>query len=273
MSFKIGVVSVFPELVEDFFSKGLVGQAKQKEILEIQSCNPREFTTDVHHTVDDRPFGGGDGMIMLAEPLALACKKLKALAPSAQVIYLSPQGRQLTDSVLREIVQDQKGVILVCGRYGGVDERFLAEHVDQEISVGDYVLNGGEAAAIVFIEALARLLPGVLGNKTSGERDSFSDGLLEAPQFTRPQVYEDMPVPQVLTSGHHGKIEGWRRSLSVLRTHFRRPELLQNQIKRGQVSLDDWQAASQLYLSMDLNQRKTCGLPVDGQLDPAHQAW
>lgn len=255
MSFSFGLVTSFPELFDVFSSKGLIGQAIQKHKIQFEIVNPREFTSDIHKTIDDRPYGGGDGMIMLAELLEKSVQKLKLVTPQARVVYLSPQGAKFTDQKAREFAVGP-GLILVCGRYGGVDERFVALHVDEELSVGDYVLNGGEVGAMCVIEAVSRFLPGVLGNQNSAHRDSFVDGLLEAPQMTRPSEYADLRVPAVLTSGDHKAIQRWRRLISILRTYFRRPELLK--IAGCEAELPE---AMKLYSEMSANDRKSCGLP------------
>lgn len=248
--FKIDILTLFPELFDPFFKKGLIGQAVGRQ-LEYRLVNPRDYTNDAHRTVDDRPYGGGDGMVMLAEPLE---KALETCAPAGrQVIYLSPQGERLTDSLAYELSLSQ-GVVLVCGRYGGIDERFIAAHVDREISIGDYVLSGGEVAAMTVVEAVSRFLPGVLGNEASAQRDSFRNGLLEAPQMTRPPEYQGMRVPAVLTSGHHKQIEEWRHMIAILRTYFRRPDLAEG------IPAEQIQKAMVLYDSMSEADRRACGL-------------
>ncbi len=253
MTFSVGVITAFPELFEAFSKKGLIGQAIQNQKIEFSTLNPREFTTDLHKTIDDRPYGGGDGMIMLAEPLEKAVLNIKTHNPDSRVIYLSPQGEKLTDSLARTLATEE-GIILICGRYGGVDERFITTHVDQEISVGDYILNGGEVGAMCVIEAVSRFLPGVLGNYVSSQKDSFSEGLLEFPQLTRPPEYAGLKVPAVLTSGDHKAIEKWRHTMSLLRTYFRRPELLETNDPQVESAL-------KFYAEMSENDRRACGLP------------
>lgn len=249
--FSVDIITIFPELFEPFLAKGLIGQAVGRELL-VQLVNPRQFTTDVHKSVDDRPYGGGDGMVMMAEPLEKAVRNCQS-SEKKPVIYLSPQGQRLTDAGASKLAEGD-GFTLICGRYGGVDERFIADCVDLELSIGDYVLNGGEVAAMALIEATSRYLPGVLGNAESAYSDSFRQNLLEAPQMTRPPVYQGMEVPAVLLSGHHKQIEDWRRNLSILRTHFRRPDLLE-------VSDQELQKALKLYSQMNESERKACGLP------------
>jgi tRNA (guanine37-N1)-methyltransferase len=189
--------------------------------------NPRDFTTDNYRTVDDRPYGGGPGMVMLAEPLAKAIAAAKAAAQGeAKVIHLSPQGAVMDHRRVMEL-SAEKRLVLLCGRYEGVDERLIRGAVDEELSIGDYVLSGGELAAMVLIDAVVRQLPGALGDGMSAEQESFVDGLLDCPQYTRPEVYEGSAVPAVLMSGHHAQIERWRLKQSLGRTWLRRPELLE----------------------------------------------
>ncbi len=220
---RFSVITLFPELIEYIFSKGVVGQAHQAQLIQVECVNPRTFTEDVHKTVDDRPFGGGDGMIMLVEPLVQSLNSL--ISPQAKVIYMSPQGVPLTDQKVTEL-SSEKQLILICGRYGGIDQRFINEFVDEEISIGDYVLSGGELAAAVLIEAVSRKLPGVLGNQQSSEMDSFSNQRLEEPCFTRPRECLGQSVPEVLLSGNHKKIQDWRSKLRDLVTLKKRPDLL-----------------------------------------------
>jgi tRNA (guanine37-N1)-methyltransferase len=222
---KFTVVTLFPQLIQNFLSEGLLGQAVKRGAIEISTLNPREFTSDVHHTVDDKAFGGGDGMVMKVEPLLESVRKLRAEG-ECYVAVLTPQGRPWSQKLVEEFAALNKRVVLVCGRYAGVDQRFSA-FADDEISLGDFILNGGEVAACAVIESVARLQPGVLGNSVSVERDSFSgDGLLESPQFTRPREIEGMKVPSPLLSGHHDKIREFERAVSLVRTALVRPDLL-----------------------------------------------
>jgi tRNA (guanine37-N1)-methyltransferase len=219
----ITILTVFPELFGPFFEKGLIGQAVKKGHLKFDLVNPRDFATDRHRSVDDRPYGGGDGMVMLPEVMSNALSSVqKADRP---VILLSPQGARLNVPMAKELAT-LPGMILICARYGGVDERFVTEYVDREISIGDYVLCGGEIPAMAVIEAVARFQPGFLGHEQSAEQDSFSDGLLEAPLFTRPAEFRGAKVPEILLGGHHRQIKDWRSKVGLLRTSFRRPDLL-----------------------------------------------
>lgn len=219
------VITLFPEMIARHFSEGVVGQAVQKGLIQVAALNPRKHSTDVHQTVDDRPFGGGDGMVLLAEPLQKTLDEALSLDPGAQVIYLSPQGQTLTDGLVRELARNPH-LILICGRYGGVDQRFLVKNRVREISIGDYVLSGGELAASVVIDCVARQIPGVLGHAESAEKESFSGGLLEAPLFTRPREWEGLGVPAVLLSGNHARIEQWRLAISRFVTWAKRPDLM-----------------------------------------------
>lgn len=218
------VITLFPELIEAFASSGVVSQAVKKNILEIKTINPRQFTTDVHQSVDDRPFGGGDGMIMLAEPLGLSIELALKNRPSAKVYYLSPQGTPLSDTKVKALAQSPD-LILLCGRYAGIDQRVLQKYEVEEISVGDYVISGGELAAAIVIDAVARFVPGVLGHVDSAEKDSFKDGLLEAPLFTRPRELWGLSAPEILFSGHHAKIQDWQKKIAILNTLRKRPDL------------------------------------------------
>jgi len=220
------VITLFPELLEAFLGTGVIGRAVKDELLNVELINPREYTTDVHRTVDDRPFGGGPGMVMKAEPLIESIAAAKKTMPECRTVYLSPQGQPLTQKRLREWRQES-AIVLIAGRYEGIDERVIAEHVDDEVSIGDYVLSGGEVAAMVVIDALGRLVPGVLGSPESADEDSFGeDGLLDHPHYTRPEQLGEHAVPPVLLSGDHAAIASWRRQMALTRTWQRRPELL-----------------------------------------------
>lgn len=223
---RIGVISLFPEMFEAITQYGVTGRAIRNGLIEFQSWNPRDFTHDKHRTVDDRPYGGGPGMLMMVQPLRDAIIEAKAqLGNDAKVIYLSPQGRKLSQSGVRELSQSSK-LIFIAGRYEGIDERIIQSLVDEEWSVGDYVLSGGELPAMTLIDAIARFVPGVLGHEQSAEQDSFSDGLLDCPHYTRPEVLDGESVPKVLLSGNHEHIRLWRLQQSLERTWTRRPELL-----------------------------------------------
>lgn len=223
----ISVVSLFPEMFAAVSDYGVTGRAVQNGLLKIQCCNPRDYTADRHQTVDDRPYGGGPGMVMKTAPLEQAINAAKAsVAPGATVIYLSPQGRPLDQEGLVELAQ-RPSLVLLAGRYEGVDERLIEAEVDEEWSIGDYVLSGGELAAMVMIDGLSRLLPGVLGHHLSAEQDSFAEGLLDCPHYTRPEHYRGRAVPDVLLSGNHEVIRRWRLKQSLGRTWLRRRDLLQ----------------------------------------------
>lgn len=224
----IGVISLFPEMFLSITGHGVTGRAVKNGLISVDCWNPRDFTYDRHHTVDDRPYGGGPGMLMMVEPLRKAIHAAKAAAgDNAKVIYLSPQGRKLDQQGVCELAANEK-LILVCGRYEGVDERVIQTEIDEEWSVGDYVLSGGELPAMVLIDAVSRFVPSVLGHQASAKEDSFADGLLDHPHYTRPEVLDGMCVPPVLLSGNHAEIDRWRMKQSLGRTWLRRPELLES---------------------------------------------
>jgi len=223
----IGAVSLFPDMFSAVTDYGITGRAVREGLLTFQSWNPREFTHDRHRTVDDRPYGGGPGMLMKIQPLRDAIHAARASAPGkACVVYMSPQGGRLDQSVVESLAAEQH-LILVAGRYEGVDERLISAEVDREVSLGDFVLSGGELAAMTVIDAVTRLIPGALGHAQSAEQDSFADGLLDCPHYTRPEVYEGQAVPEVLLGGHHEQIRLWRLKESLRRTQERRPDLLE----------------------------------------------
>lgn len=223
---RIDVISLFPAMFEAVSGYGITGRAVKNGLLTLRVWNPREYTEDKHRNVDDRPYGGGPGMVMQAEPLARAIRAARAEAKTAKVIYLSPQGRKLDHAGVHELAQ-RAGLILLAGRYEGVDERLLETEVDEEWSIGDYVLSGGELAAMVLIDAVTRQLPGALGDEDSADQDSFVNGLLDCGHYTRPEEYAGRRVPEVLLSGDHEKIRRWRLKQALGRTWLRRPELLQ----------------------------------------------
>ncbi|MGC7590835.1 tRNA (guanosine(37)-N1)-methyltransferase TrmD [Bisgaard Taxon 46] len=224
----IGIISLFPEMFQAITEFGVTGRAVKQNLLQVQCWNPRDFTHDKHKTVDDRPYGGGPGMLMMVQPLRDAIKAAKAeVGEDAKVIYLSPQGRKLDQAGVKELAENQK-LILLCGRYEGIDERLIETEVDEEWSIGDYVLTGGELPAMTLIDAVARFIPGVLGKQASAEEDSFADGLLDCPHYTRPEVLDGLSVPPVLMSGNHEEIRKWRLKKSLERTWLRRPELLES---------------------------------------------
>ena len=225
------VITLFPEMFGAITQYGVTRRAAEQGKYVLHTWNPREYTSDKHRSVDDRPYGGGPGMLMMAEPLAQAIAAAKQCQAQAgvvktRVIHLSPQGRPLTHEIVKELLARDEGLILLASRYEGVDERLLRQHVDEELSIGDYVLSGGELAAMVLIDSMVRHLPGVLGDADSAEQDSFVSGLLDCPHYTRPEVYAGVEVPEVLMSGHHAEIEKWRLKQALGRTWERRPDLL-----------------------------------------------
>lgn len=223
---RFDVITLFPEMFSALTESGVSRRALQSELYQIKTWNPRQFTTDKHKTVDDRPYGGGPGMLMMYQPLKdtiTAIKSEQAVKP--HVVYLSPQGQPLTQEKAEQLAQ-LESVTLLCGRYEGVDERLLISEVDEEISIGDFVVSGGELPAMMLMDAAIRLLPGALGHNQSAEQDSFSDGLLDCPHYTRPEVVDGMAVPNVLMEGNHAKIDAWRQAQKLERTQQRRPDLL-----------------------------------------------
>lgn len=224
---RFDVVTLFPEMFRLMEGQGVTGRAVDRGIVEMGLWNPRDYTHDVHRTVDDRPYGGGPGMVMKVEPLRAAIEDAKKAAPpETPVVYLSPQGRRLDQQGAKELSARQ-GMILIAGRYEGIDERIIDRYVDEEWSIGDYVLSGGELAALVLMDTVIRLLPGVLGDADSAEQDSYMDGLLDCPHYTRPEMIEGRAVPPVLLSGNHEAIRRWRLQQALGRTWQRRPDLLQ----------------------------------------------
>lgn len=222
-----GVITLFPEMFAALTESGVTGRAVKRGQLEVAFSNPREHAHDRHRTVDDRPFGGGPGMLMKVEPLLEAIDAIRRQAPSTpRVIYLSPQGQPLTQKRVEQLAQ-LDSLVLLCGRYEGIDERIIDRCVDEEISIGDYVLSGGELGAMVLLDAVTRLIPGVLGHADSAVEDSFSAGWLDCPHYTRPEEFDGQRVPEVLLSGNHERIRRWRLKQSLGRTWQRRPELLE----------------------------------------------
>ena len=224
------VITLFPQMFDAVTASGVIGRAREKGFYQLVAWNPRDFAHNAYRTVDDRPYGGGPGMVMMPEPLgkALAAARQRQKSTGVKqprVIHLSPQGRLLNNHRVMELAAEQ-GMVLLAGRYEGVDERVIAREVDDEISIGDYVLSGGELAAMVVIDCIVRQLPGVLGDAESASQDSFVSGLLDCPHYTRPEVYEGEPVPQVLLSGNHAEIRRWRLKQALGRTWQRRPDLL-----------------------------------------------
>jgi tRNA (guanine37-N1)-methyltransferase len=228
--YRFGVISLFPELVEPVMDFGVVGRAAERGLVALEHVSPRDFATDRHRTVDDRPYGGGPGMVLKYEPLREAVRALRTrLPPGCREFVLTAQGRRFEQSLARELAE-APGLLLVCGRYEGIDERFAEAEVSAELSLGDYVLSGGELAAAVVIDAVTRLLPGVLGDESSHVEDSFTAGLLDCPQYTRPEAADERRVPEVLLGGDHEAIRRWRLKQALGRTWLRRPELLANRV-------------------------------------------
>lgn len=229
---KIDVLTIFPEYFGSIFEFGIIRRAKLAEIVEINVHDIREYATDKHKMVDDRPFGGGDGMVLKVEPLFAAIENLTgaslrdAYPAGTRVVLLTPQGKPLKQADAQSYADDAKHIVMICGRYEGVDERVTEALVTDEISIGDYVLSGGEPAAAVFVDTLVRLLPGALGSDTSAENDSFSDGLLDCPHYTRPAEFRGMKVPEVLLNGNHAEIEKWRHEKALEKTRSVRKDLL-----------------------------------------------
>lgn len=225
MTLRFDVITLFPEVFAAVAGAGISRRALERGLWQMASWNPRDWAENAYRTVDDRPFGGGPGMVMMAGPLERAVKAAKAARGGGKVIYFSPQGETLTHRRVCDLAATE-GAILLCGRYEGVDERLIERCVDEEISLGDFVLSGGELAAMALIDACVRQLPGALNDGASAVEESFVDGLLDCPHYTRPEVYETMVVPEVLLSGHHENIRRWRLKMSLARTRKRRPDLL-----------------------------------------------
>ena len=237
---RFDVISLFPEMFEAI-QQGVTGRAIERGQAQMVLWNPRDYTHDVHRTVDDRPYGGGPGMVMKVEPLRAAIEAARQAAPSSQVVYLSPLGRRF-DQQAAQTMSQRTGLILLAGRYEGIDERLIGTCVDEEWSIGDYVLSGGELPAMVLMDAVIRLLPGVLGHEDSAVEDSYVDGLLDCPHYTRPEEIEGRGVPEVLRSGNHEAIRRWRLQQSLGRTWLRRPDLLRQRslTDEEQILLDEF---------------------------------
>jgi tRNA (guanine37-N1)-methyltransferase len=240
---RFDVVTLFPEMFGAVLQYGVTRRAAEQGKFVLRTWNPRDFTTDNYRTIDDRPYGGGPGMVMLAEPLEKAIGAAKAAQAAcgmakSRVVHLSPQGRPLTHEAVKELLERDEGLILLASRYEGVDERLIRQQVDEELSIGDYVLSGGELAAMVLMDSMVRQLPGVLGDDASAQQDSFAQGLLDCPHYTRPEIYNGEEVPAVLMSGHHAEIEKWRLKQALGRTAERRPDLLaQRQLTKQEARL------------------------------------
>lgn len=246
---RFNVISIFPQIITEALRQGVVGQAVIHGPMAVQVVNPRDFSEGSHQRVDDRPFGGGDGMVLMIDPLL---KALESLSDQGRVVYLSPQGKPWTDRLARDWAKSSQPLTLICGRYAGVDQRFINSHVDDEISIGDYVLSGGELPALVLMDSIARFLPGVLGNAISPHQESFSQDRLEGPVFTRPQNHELGQVPRFLTSGDHRSIERFKQALAVVVTGLRRPDL-------GSTS-EDFKQAMSLLLTLPAGDLEALGL-------------
>ena len=245
------VITLFPEMIDDISKYGVLGRAINKGICSISCWNPRDYCTDRYKTIDDRPYGGGPGMVMMIEPLTKAIHAAKMQHNDGQrdkrkVIYLSPQGKKVSHRQFKDL--DETSLILICGRYEGIDERLVSREVDEQWSIGDYVLAGGELPAMVIIEAITRLLPGGLGNDMSAKQDSFSDELLDCPQFTRPERFDGDSVPDVLLGGNHREIDRWRLKQSLGRTSEKRPDLLESRklTQLEQTLLDEYKQEKEI---------------------------
>ena len=236
------VLTLFPEMIEQGLHTSIIGRAMEKGLLSLDAVNIRDFSTDKHKRVDDYIYGGGAGLLMQAEPVYQAYLSVKEkIGKAPRVIYMTPQGQVFHQKLAEELAQEED-LVFLCGHYEGIDERVLEEIVTDNVSIGDYVLTGGELPAMVMIDAISRHVPGVLNNEDSAGEDSFSNQLLEYPQYSRPEVWHDKQVPPVLLSGHHGKVDAWRREQSLLRTFQRRPELLE----QADLSEQDWKFLEQL---------------------------
>jgi tRNA (guanine37-N1)-methyltransferase len=228
---RIDIVTIFPDYFRETFDYGIIRRARAAGLIEIKAHDLRSWTSDTHHVVDDRPFGGGDGMVLKPEPIFAAVESLTGarrredISDGRRVVLLSPQGKQLTQAVAERFAKSEQ-LVLICGRYEGVDERVSEALVTDEISIGDYVLSGGEPAALVVVDAVVRLIPGALGSETSATTESFSDGLLDYPHYTRPPEIAGLKVPEILLSGHHAEIARWRKQAAEEKTKRNRPDLL-----------------------------------------------
>lgn len=247
------ILTLFPEMFNGPLQSSIIKRAQEQRLVEFRIWNFRDYTTDKHRTVDDVPYGGGDGMVLKPEPIVKCLRAAKEGTPPAKVVLLTPQGELFKQPIARELAQEEH-LILICGHYEGFDER-IRSWVHRELSIGDYVLTGGELAAMVVSDAVVRLIPGALGSITSAEFDSFTGNLLEYPQYTRPFEFEGMTVPDILLSGHHARIEEWRRKQSLLRTAVRRPDLLQNLI----LSIEEKEFLEKHLSENDINREEVKG--------------
>ena len=235
---RFDAITLFPAMFAAVSELGITRRARELGLWSIGLWNPRDFTTDVHRTVDDRPYGGGPGMVMMAEPLAATLAAIRAAGNRGRVVAFAPGGTRLTDARVREWVGAAEPLVLVCGRYEGTDQRFLDQCVDEVVSIGDFVLSGGELAAMTLVDAVVRQLPGAIKDLSTSD-ESFADGLLDAPHYTRPEVWRDLPVPEVLMSGHHAKIEAWRREQALLATAAVRPDMIERAREAGLLTKRD----------------------------------
>lgn len=249
----LNVLSLFPEIIHSYLSRGIINKALEKKIIHVSVINPRDFAKDLRKTVDDRPYGGGDGMVLMAEPFQ---KALESVKEKGSVCYLTPQGRRWTDKKARRWAKDKKALTLISGRYSGIDERFIHKYVDDEISVGDYVLSGGELGCLMVMDSLTRFLPEVLGNPESSLKESFSESLLEGPSFTRPFEFEGMKVPSCFLKGDHAEIEKIRKNIAILKTFVKRGDLLEEKYGRKEA----FEAAKFLEEKLSLEELELCGL-------------
>ncbi len=224
------LLTLFPESVSGYVDAGVLGQARKKEVLTVRVHDIRDFTMDKHRTADDYPYGGGEGMVLKPEPIFRAVDHIRERVPDTRVILMSPQGRRFDQKRARQLAEDARPVTLICGRYEGVDERVVKHLAEEEISIGDYVISGGELAALVVLDAVSRCVPGVVGDPDSVTRDSFFGGLLKHPQYTRPEIYRGFRVPEVLLSGHHEQIRRYQRYKSLEKTWLNRPDLIENAV-------------------------------------------
>ncbi len=237
MAFECDVITLFPEMFNAITQYGVTGKANRNDLFRLNTWNPRDFTHDKHRTVDDSPYGGGPGMVMMAQPLEDAITQAKARQNAlgiekTQTLYLTPQGKRLDHEMVKEL-STLPGLILLCGRYEGIDERLIMSEVDMEISIGDYVVSGGELAAMILIDCIVRQIPGTLGHPESANQDSFADGLLDYPHYTRPELYKGSSVPEVLMSGNHAHIRRWRLQQALGRTWLKRPDLFELKFAHG----------------------------------------
>ena len=227
---KFTVISIFPEMVENTLSYGVIGKAIENGLIELETINPRDFTTDKHNRVDDRPFGGGAGMVMMYDPLVKTVEYIKQQHTNFKLSFLSPHGKKLEQDTINKMAKETH-IVLLCGRYEGIDQRFLDKYVDNELSLGDFVISGGELAAAIIVDAVARQIPGILGDEESAKTDSFMNQLLGPPQYTRSDDLKQEGVPEVLLSGNHAKIAKWREQQALKITQLKRPDLVQKKTK------------------------------------------